>query len=59
MAKKPLNESEKKKNYTITLSPELHDEIEQLAKRRYLSFSQTVTIALLEYKEKFDSKSEE
>lgn len=41
--------SNKKKQYTLTMNPDLYETLQALAKENYKSFSQLVTDACIEY----------
>ena len=41
--------SNKKKQYTLTMNPDLYKTLSELAKENYKSFSQLVTDACIEY----------
>lgn len=41
--------SNKKKQYTLTMNPDLYNQLSELAKENYKSFSQLVTDACIEY----------
>lgn len=44
--------SNKKKQYTLTMNPDLYTQLSELAKENYKSFSQLVTDACIEYMKK-------
>lgn len=44
--------SNKKKQYTLTMNPDLYETLSELAKENYKSFSQLVTDACIEYMKK-------
>lgn len=44
--------SNKKKQYTLTMNPDLYKTLSELAKENYKSFSQLVTDACIEYMKK-------